>query len=106
MISFSDFKKVEMKVAEIVSVEEHPNADKLYVLKAKIGDEERQLVAGLKAYYTPEQLQGKKIVVVVNLEPAMLRGEKSEAMLLAAQDGDDVVCIAPERDVRSGSPIL
>ena len=106
MISFADFKKMEMKVAEVVEVADHPDADKLYVMKVKLGDEERQMVAGLKPYYKPEELQGKKIVVVANLEPAVLRGEKSEAMLLAAQDGNDVVFVTTERDVRSGSPIL
>jgi methionyl-tRNA synthetase len=106
VISFNDFKKMELKVAEVLSVSDHPNADKLYVLKVKLGDEERQLVAGLKPYYEPEQLQGKKIVVVANLEPAVLRGEKSEGMLLAAQDGENVVIVIPERDVASGSPIL
>ena len=105
-ISFADFKKMELKVAEVLSVQNHPNADKLYLLKVRIGTEERQLVAGLRPYYTPEQLQGRKIVVVANLEPAVLRGEKSEGMLLAAQDGVSVVIITPERDVASGSPIL
>jgi len=106
MISFNEFKKMELKVAEVVSVEDHPNADKLIVMKVKLGDEERQIVAGLKGYYQPEELQGKKIVVVANLEPAVLRGEKSEGMLLAAQDGDDIVIVVPERDVAAGSPIL
>ena len=106
MISFEDFKKVALKVAEVLSVENHPNADKLYVLKVKVGGSERQLVAGLKKYYAPEQLRGRKIVIVANLEPAVLRGEKSEGMLLAAQDGDNVVLVVPERDVASGSPIL
>ena len=106
MISFSEFKKMELKVADVLKVSDHPNADKLFVMKVKIGDEERQLVAGLKGYYEPAELEGKKIVVVANLEPAVLRGQKSEGMLLAAQDGDDIVIVVPERDVSSGSPIL
>ena len=105
MISFNDFKQMEMKVAEVLSVTDHPNADKLLVFKVKIGDEERQLVAGLKGYYTPEELTGKKIVVVTNLEPAVLRGERSEGMLLAASDGEKIVFLTPESDVASGSPI-
>ena len=106
MISFSEFKQMEMKVGEVVSVADHPNADKLIVMQVKIGDEQRQIVAGLKQWYAPEDLQGKKIVVVTNLEPAVLRGEKSEGMLLAAQDGDNVVVLVPEKDVASGSPVL
>jgi len=106
MISFAEFKKMELKVAQVVSVANHPNADKLYLLKINLGSEERQIVAGLKPYYKPEELQGRKIVVVANLEPAVLRGEKSEAMLLAAQDGTSVVIVVPERDVAPGSPIL
>jgi len=106
MISFNEFKKMELKVGEVVDVQDHPNADKLIVMKVNLGGEERQMVAGLKPWYTAEQLKGKKIVVVANLEPAVLRGEKSEGMLLAAQDGDDVVILVPERDVKPGSPIL
>jgi methionyl-tRNA synthetase len=106
MISFAEFKKMELRVAEVVSVETHPNADKLYVMKINLGGEERQIVAGLKPYYKPEELQGKKIVVVTNLEPVVLRGEKSEGMLLAAQDGPNVIIVVPERDVHPGSPIL
>jgi methionyl-tRNA synthetase len=106
MISFAEFKNIELKVAQVVSVADHPNADKLYLLKINLGSEERQIVAGLKPYYKPEELLGRKIVVVANLEPAILRGEKSEAMLLAAQDGASVVIVVPERDVAPGSPIL
>ena len=105
MISFNEFKQIEMKVAEVLAVEEHPNADKLFLVKVKIGDEERQIVAGLRGYYTPEQLTGKKIVVVTNLEPAVLRGERSEGMLLAAGDGEKVIFLTPECDIASGSSI-
>jgi len=106
MISFAEFKKMELKVAQVVSVEAHPNADKLYVMKINLGGEERQIVAGLKAHYKAEELQGRKIVVVTNLEPVVLRGQKSDGMLLAAQDGPNVVIVVPERDVNPGSPIL
>ena len=105
MVSFNEFKQVEMKVAEVLGVEDHPNADKLLVLKVKIGDEERQIVAGLRGHYTGEELIGRKIIVVTNLEPAVLRGERSEGMLLAASDAGKVVVLTPERDVASGSPI-
>ena len=106
MISFQDFKKTELKVAEVVSVVDHPNADKLLLIRVKIGDDERQIVAGLRGHYQAADLEGKKIVMVTNLEPAVLRGEKSEGMLLAAQDGGSVVILVPEREVASGSPVL
>jgi len=106
MISFNEFKRMDLRIAEVKSVREHPQADKLYLIQVDLGGEERQLVAGLRPYYRPEQLEGKKIVVVTNLEPATLRGEKSEGMLLAAQGGEDVVILVPERDIPAGSPVL
>ena len=106
MITFDEFKKMELKIAEVLEVKEHPAADKLLVMRIGLGGEERQIVAGLKPYYKPEELQGKKVVVVVNLQPAVLRGEKSEGMLLAAQDGDDVIFLTPEKDGRAGSNVL
>ena len=106
MITFDEFKKMELKVAEILEVKEHPAADKLIIMRISLGGEERQIVAGLKPYYKPEELQGRKVVVVVNLQPAVLRGEKSEGMLLAAQDGDDVIFLTPEKDCRAGSNVL
>lgn len=106
MITYDDFKKVELKVAEIKAVEPHPNADKLMILRVDIGGEERQLVAGLKQWYTPEQLVGKKIVVVANLQPATLRGVQSNGMLLAAQSGNDVVILTTEKDIPAGSKVL
>jgi methionyl-tRNA synthetase len=105
MISFAEFSNMELKVAQVVGVADHPNADKLYLLKINLGSEERQIVAGLKPYYKPEELLGRKIVVVANLEPRVVRGETSQAMLLAAQDGASVVIVVPERDVVPGSPI-
>ena len=106
MISFEEFKRLDLRIAQVKSVREHPGADKLYLMQVDLGKEVRQLVAGLRPYYRPEQLEGKKIVVVVNLEPATLRGEKSEGMLLAAQHGEDVVVLVPERDLPAGSPVL
>ena len=89
--NFEDFCKVKLKVAEVVEAGEHPNADKLLVLKLKVGDRSKQICAGIKAYYTPESLVGKRIIIVDNLEPRKLRGEMSEGMLLATHDngGED-----------------
>ena len=110
IVSFNDFKKMDIVVGTITSVEPHPNADKLYVFKVDLGeDEERTLVAGIKPYYTTEKLQGKQLVVVKNLEPATLRGIESRGMLLAAQHDDapdEVVIISPERPMKPGARVL
>jgi len=106
-ISFDDFKKVELKVGTIVEVDRVEGADKLYKLQVDVGEEEpRQIVTGLVDYYTAEELQGKKIVVVTNLKPAKFRGVESNGMLLAsAGDDDSFALLTPEKDVPSGSPI-
>lgn len=104
-VSFAEFKKLDLRVALVKSVQEHPNAQKLYVLKIDIGGEERQIVAGLRQYYTPEQLTGRRIVVVCNLEPATLRGVQSQGMLLAAQDGARVMALQPDSDAAPGSKV-
>ena len=107
MVTIEDFARIDLRVAEIKSVEPHPNADKLLVLKIDAGDgvEDRQLVAGIKNNYTPEELLGKKIIIVNNLAPAVLRGVESQGMLLAAQDEDNIVILTTERDVKPGSKV-
>jgi len=105
MISFQDFQKMRLVVGRIVSVEDHPDADKLYVMKIDIGGEQRQSVAGLKPYLTPEELVGKLVAVVANLEPATLRGMESQCMILAAQEGDKVVVLTPASEIAVGSTI-
>jgi methionyl-tRNA synthetase len=106
MITLKEFKKMELRVARIKEVKDHPNADKLYLLKIDLGNEERQLIAGLKPYYKKEELKGRQIVVVTNLTPAVVRGETSEGMLLAAQDKNIVSLLSPDKDLTPGSPIL
>ncbi len=81
---------LDLRVARIVDVQEHPNADRLYVLKLSLGTEERQLVAGLRNHYSREELIGRKIIIVYNLKPAKIRGMVSNGMLLAADNGKDV----------------
>lgn len=105
MVPFAEFKKLDIRVAKVLSVENHPNADKLYVLKVDAGDGQRQLVAGLKPYYTPEQLLGRDIIMVANLEPVVLRGVESQGMLLAAQDGPSVMALQPDRPAAPGSKV-
>jgi methionyl-tRNA synthetase len=92
-IAYDDFAKVELRVARVLEARPHPNADKLMLLQIDVGDEQKQIVAGIRQHYTPEQLVGKKIVVVNNLAPAMLRGEASQGMLLAATSGERVILL-------------
>lgn len=105
MVTFAEFKKLEIKVAQIKEVKDHPNADKLYVILIDLGDKTKQIVAGIRGYYKKEELLGRQIVVVDNLEPAVLRGQESQAMLLAAQDEQGVCLLAPDREVKIGSII-
>lgn len=105
MVSFEEFKRLEIKIAQIKDVEDHPNADKLYVIKIDLGDKVEQIVAGIKSSYTKDELVGKQIVVVDNLEPAILRGIESQAMLLAAQDEQGIAILIPERQMKIGSPV-
>lgn len=95
-ITYEDFSKVELRIATVLEARPHPNADKLMLLQIDVGDAQKQIVAGIRQHYTPEQLVGRKIVVVNNLAPAMLRGEASNGMLLAASSGEKVVLLAPD----------
>lgn len=105
MVSIEDFKKVEMIVVQIKEAKEHPNADKLYVLKVDTGEEERQLVAGIRSAYSTEELIGRRAIIVKNLEPATIRGEESQGMILAVSDENGISILAPERDVALGSRV-
>jgi methionyl-tRNA synthetase len=95
-IKYDDFAKLELRVAKVLEARPHPNADKLLLLQIDIGGETKQIVAGIKQHYAPEQLAGRLIVVVNNLEPALLRGEASQGMLLAATSGEKVVLLQPD----------
>ena len=103
MITIDDFKKVELIVAQIKDVKEHPNADRLYVIQVDTGKDVRQVVAGIRKAYTPEQLAGRRVVLVANLEPAVIRGETSNGMLLAASDANGMGLLAPDKDIALGS---
>jgi methionyl-tRNA synthetase len=104
MISFEDFKKVELKVAKVLEAEEVPGAEKLLKLKIDLGSETRQLVAGIKKEYSPGELVSALIVVAANLEPRTVMGVESQGMLLAAsgEDGSPVI-LRPDKDVKPGS---
>jgi methionine--tRNA ligase beta chain len=92
-ITYADFAKLELRVARVLEARPHPNADRLLLIQVDVGDEQKQIVAGIRQHYTPEQLVGKLIVIVNNLEPAMLRGESSNGMLLAATSNEKVVVL-------------
>jgi len=85
LVKFADFQKIHLRTAEVLEAADHPKADRLTILKIKVGEKTKQIVAGIRQFYTPEQLVGRTIVVVDNLEPARLRGETSEGMLLAVR---------------------
>lgn len=105
MVTYEDFKKLELIVAQIKEVREHPNADRLYVLKIDTGTEEKQLVAGIRKAYAKEDLVGRRIVVINNLEPAVIRGEASQGMLLAAADENGPSLLSPDREAPLGSTV-
>jgi methionyl-tRNA synthetase len=105
LIPIDLFAKIDLRVATVLHVEPHPNADRLLKLQIDLGSERRQLVAGLASHYRPEDLIGKQIIVVANLKPAKLRGELSQGMLLAASDADGVAILRPERPMAPGSQV-
>jgi methionyl-tRNA synthetase len=105
MITIDQFRAIELRIGTVLTAEPHPNADRLLVLRVDVGGEERQLVAGIRAHYEPAVLVGRQVVVVVNLEPAKLRGVESQGMVLAAASGDDVVLLRPDEAVPAGAVV-
>jgi len=106
-VSFSDWEKIDLRVAEILEVEEIKGADKLYKLKIDLGTETRILVAGLKRYYTVQELEGKRIIVFANLEPRKIKGIESKGMVLAAvsDDHNEVKLLQPDGVLELGSKV-
>lgn len=102
-ISIDDFAKVELRVAQVTACEKHPNADKLLVLQLDLGYEQRQVVSGIAKYYTPEEMVGKKVILVANLKPVKLRGELSQGMILAASHGDQLTLATVDPSMPNGA---
>lgn len=106
IIEFSEWQKIDLRVAQIKKVEDIPGADKLYKLTLDVGKEigKRIICAGIKEYYSKEELKNKKIVVFVNLKPRLMKGIESQGMLLAAvsEDHSQVVLISPEKNAENG----
>ncbi len=105
MASYEDFQKLELKIAEIESVAPHPNADRLYVLGVKVGEVRKTLVAGIRLHYSEDELKGKKIVIVDNLDPVTIRGVESNGMLLAASNDTMLTLVVPERPIADGAKV-
>jgi len=105
MISFEDFKKLDLRIALIIDAVPVEGSDKLVKLKIDVGEGERQLVAGIARQYSPEELVGRRIVVVANLEPKVLMGLESQGMLLAADTEEGPVLLMPDHEVPPGSKI-
>jgi methionyl-tRNA synthetase len=105
LISIDDFKKVELVIGSILTAERIEGADKLLKLTIDIGSEQRTVCAGIAQFYSPEQLPGKKVVLVKNLAPRKLKGIISQGMLLAAKDGETLSLLTLDRDVKAGSPV-
>lgn len=110
-IQFNDWQKLDLKVGEILEIEDIEGADKLYKLKIDLGTGERTLVAGIKEFYTKEELKNKKCIVFTNLEPKTLRGVQSKGMILAAVSYDNkgneekVKLLQPDSDIEIGSKV-
>ncbi|RMH75891.1 MAG: methionine--tRNA ligase [Calditrichaeota bacterium] len=104
-ITIEEFQKVELKTARVIAAEPVPRAKKLLKLQIDLGDEQRQLVAGLAEHYRPEELVGKTIVVVANLKPAVIRGIESQGMLLAVEDEGKLTLLTTEREVSPGKRV-
>ena len=105
-ITFDDWMKMQFQVGEIIACEEVPKSKKLLCSQVKIGSQVKQIVSGIKAYYKPEEMVGKKVMVLVNLKPAKLAGVLSEGMLLCAEDAEgNLALMTPEKDMPSGAEI-
>ena len=105
-ITYDDFAKMQFQIGEVIACEEVKKSRKLLCSQVKIGSQVRQIVSGIKSSYTPEQMVGKKVMVVTNLKPATLAGLKSEGMILCAEDADgNIAVMTPDRDMPAGAEV-
>jgi len=103
MATIDDFRKLEFRIAQIIEAAEHPNADKLFILKVDLGGRQKQVVAGIKNFYNKEELVGKQGVLVDNLDPVILRGVESQGMILAGSDEELLAVVSPDKKLKLGS---
>lgn len=106
-ITIDEFAKIDLRIAEVIACEKMPKADKLLILTVRLGEEERTVVSGIAQHYSPEEMVGKKVVVVANLKPSKLRGVLSEGMILAASDADHqhLEVLMLQSDIPSGNKV-
>ncbi len=106
MISFEEFKKVDLRVAKVITAEKVQKSENIVKLEIDLGTElgKRQILAGIQKYYTPEELVGRQIIVVINLEPKKIMGMESQGMLLAAGEIEPIL-LMPDKQVPPGSKI-
>ncbi len=104
-ISFEEFKKMDIRTGKILDVQEHPDADKLYVMDVDTGTDKRRIVAGIRPYYKKEELIGKTVIILTNLQPRTIRGIESQGMLLAGLDGNNLGVLTVDRDLKPGTKI-
>jgi methionyl-tRNA synthetase len=105
LVDISEFGRLELRVAEVVRAERVKGADRLLKLQISLGEEKRQIVAGIAEFYAPEDITGKKIIVVANLKPTTIRGIESNGMLLAAKKGDRLSIVSLDRDLPPGAKV-
>jgi len=103
LATIEDFRKLELRIAQIKEVQDHPNAEKLVILILDLGDRQKQVVAGIKNFYTKEELVGKQVVLVDNLDPVILRGVESQGMILAGSDENILALVSPDKILTLGS---
>jgi methionyl-tRNA synthetase len=104
-VSFEDFQEMDIRTGKVLEVEEHPDADKLYKIRVDIGETTLQTCAGLKKHYTKEELKDRDVIVLTNLEPTQLRGEKSECMILVAENEEELTLLNTEEEIGIGSKV-
>lgn len=106
-ISFEDFTKLDIRVATILDAKKHENADKLLVLKVDTGLDQRTIVSGIAAHYSPEDIVGKKVSVLLNLAPRKIRGIESQGMILMAENTDEseLAFVSPEKEIENGGEV-
>ncbi|MDW8066796.1 MAG: methionine--tRNA ligase subunit beta [Aquificaceae bacterium] len=103
LVGIEDFLKLDIRLAKVLSAERVEGSEKLLKLRVSLGGEERTLMAGIAKHYSPEELVGKKILMLANLKPRKIFGVESQGMVLALSDGENLSLIVPDRDVREGA---
>lgn len=105
LINFEEFERIDLRAGKILEAERVENSDKLLKLQIDLGEEKRQILAGIGKVYTPEELINKTVIVIINLEPRVLMGLESQGMVLAVKDNNNLSVLVPEKEIVPGSKI-